>query len=60
MTYTRDTRTDAEVFLHLQREANAKRDVDEMARDARRFLTEQNGYPPLKVKTDAPLTLTGQ
>jgi hypothetical protein len=60
MSYIRDTRSDEEVFRQLQREAEAQRDENAMAAEIRHHLTEKNGHPPLQVKTDAPLSLTGQ
>ena len=57
MLHLQDTRSDEEVFRVLQERA---RNVDTMAAEARAHLEARNGKPLTKVKTDAPLSLTGQ
>lgn len=67
MTVLIDKRTDAEVFEQLRHEAEVRNALnpkrlteDELARAIRSHLLVSNGRFLTQVKTDAPLSLTGQ
>lgn len=59
MTYVRDTRSDAELNRLHERDTWRAGSEEELALKIRQHL-QATGRPLTQVKTDAPLSLTGQ